>query len=141
MPERTEPSCKVKPYKLKERGFLDSAKDQDKQVMQEDRLRDVKFVDLSPTHIDSVEVQNYWVGDLDNKEDLENDLVGAKYLKMDNSFQDFFIFILKLPVSDHKYPKVLEAKLKEVKNLEDNEVFEKIVDDGQETIGSQWVIT
>ena len=57
-------SCKVKPYELVERGVLDSDKDQDKQVMLEDGLRDVKSVDLSPTHIDSVEVQNYWVGGL-----------------------------------------------------------------------------
>ena len=58
-----------------ERGVLDSTKDQDKQVMFEDGLSDVKSVDIksvdSPTHIDSVEVQNYWVGDPDDKEDLE----------------------------------------------------------------------
>ena len=31
--------------------------------------------------------------------------------------------------------------MKEIKNLEDYEVFVEIVDEGQETIGSCWVIT
>ena len=113
--------------------------------MLEDGLRDVKnrdieFVD-SLTHIDSVEVWNYWVGDPDDKEDLENNVVGAKYLNMDNSFQDYFIFTVELPMSEHKLPEDIEAKLKEVQNLEDYEVFQEIVDDGPESIGSHWVIT
>ena len=62
--------------------------------------------------------------------------MGAKYLKMHNSFQDYLIFTVKLPVSEHKCPKVIEAKLKEVKNLKEYEVFEEIVDDGQETINT-----
>ena len=53
---------------------------------------------------------------------------------MDNSFQDFFIFTVKFPVSKHKHPEVLEAKLKEVKNLKDYEVIQEIVDNGQELL-------
>ena len=60
---------------------------------------------------------------------------------MDNSFQDYFIFTIKLPLSKHKGPEVIEAKMKEVKNLEDYKVFKEIEDEGQETIGSRWVIT
>ena len=39
-------SCKVKPYELVERNVPDSNQDQDKQVMLEDGLRDVKSVHL-----------------------------------------------------------------------------------------------
>ena len=55
---------------------------------------------------------------------------------MDNSFPDYLIFTVELPVSKQKRHKVTEAKLKEVKNLEDHEVFEEIVNYGLETIGS-----
>ena len=44
-------------------------------------------------------------------------------------------------MSEHISLKVIEAKMREAKNLKDYEVFEEIVDDGQETIGSQWVIS
>ena len=60
---------------------------------------------------------------------------------MDNSFQDFLIFTVELPVFKHKHPDGLEAKLKEVMNPENYEIFKDIVDDGQETISSRWVIT
>ena len=36
------------------------------------------------------------------------------------------IYTVELPVSKHKRPDVVEAKMKEVRNLEDYKVFEKI---------------
>ena len=51
------------------------------------------------------------------------------------------IFTVEVPVSEHKRPEVKEAKIKEIKNLEDYETFELVEDIGQETIGSRWVIT
>ena len=44
-------------------------------------------------------------------------------------------------MSEHKRHEVKEAKIKEIKNLEDNKTFELVEDVGQETIGSCWVIT
>ena len=46
-----------------------------------------------------------------------------------------------MPVRDHKKPEVIEAKMKEIENLEKYEVFEEVEDEGQETVGSRWVIT
>ena len=57
--------------------------------------------------------------------DLKNDVVGRKYLRMNNSFQDSIIYTVKLPVSEHKHPEFLEAKLKEMKNLEDYEFLRR----------------
>ena len=49
------------------------------------------------------------------------------------------IFKVEVPVSEHKRHK--EAKIKEIRNLEDYKMFQLIEDIGQETIGSCWVIT
>ena len=38
-------------------------------------------------------------------------------------------------------PEVIEAKQKEIENLEKYEVFEEVKYEGQETVGSRWVIT
>merc|ERR1711905_41629 len=42
---------------------------------------------------------------------------------------------------EHKKPEVMEAKDRELENLEKYEVFEEVEDTGQEIIGSRWVIT
>ena len=41
----------------------------------------------------------------------------------------------------HKKPEVIEAKQKEIENLEKYGVFEEVEDKGQETVDSRWVIT
>ena len=43
-------------------------------------------------------------------------------------------------LSEHKTPKVIEAKEKELDNLVKYGVFEEVEDNGQETIRSRWVI-
>ena len=48
---------------------------------------------------------------------------------------------MELPVSEHGRPEVKEAKIAEVNNLLDYDVFEEVEDRGQETIGSRWVVT
>ena len=49
----------------------------------------------------------------DGLTDMEKDIFGAKYLKLDNSvcFTDSCIFVVELPVSEHGRPEVVEAKL------------------------------
>ena len=80
---------------------------------------------------------------MDTLEDEEKDSIGAKYLKVVNSvsFSDIAIYTVELPVSEHGRPEVKEAKISEVNNLLDYEVFEEVEDKGQETIGSRWVVT
>ena len=38
-------------------------------------------------------------------------------------------------------PKVKAAKMNEIRNLKDYDTFEEVRDEGQERIGSQWVVT
>ena len=75
--------------------------------------------------------------------DAEKDNVGAQYLKVVNHmfFSDYAIYTVELPVSKHGTPEVKEAKMTEVNNFMDYDVFEEVKDEGQETIGSRWVVT
>ena len=90
-----------------------------------------------------------WVGEEETRQyamkmiDAEKDNVGAHYLRVINhmSFSDYSIYTVELPVSKHGTPEVKEAKMAEVSNLLDYEVFEEVKDEGQETIGSRWVVT
>ena len=50
-------------------------------------------------------------------------------------------FTVECPVSKHGTLKVKAAKLNEIRNLKDYDTFEELPDEGQETIGSRWVIT
>ena len=69
--------------------------------------------------------------------------MSAKYLKLVNSvsFSDTAIYTLELHVLEHGLPDVKEAKVNEVINLLDYNVFEEVEDKGQDTIGSRWVVT
>ena len=75
--------------------------------------------------------------------DVTSDNIGTNYLKIINSvsFSDLSIYTVELPVSEHGRPEVKEAKMAEVNNLLDYDVFEEVEDKGQETIGSRWVVT
>ena len=56
-------------------------------------------------------------------------------------FNELTIFTVEVPVREHKRPEGIEAKQKEIENLEKYGVFEEVEDEGQETVGSRWVIT
>ena len=56
-------------------------------------------------------------------------------------FDDIVIFTVEVPMREHKKPKVIEVKHTEIENLETYGVFEEVEDEGQETVGSRWVIT
>ena len=78
-----------------------------------------------------------------DNEDLKEDGIGAKYLKLVNtvSFSELCNFTVELPVSKHGTPEVKAAKMNEIRNLKDYDTFEEVPDEGQETIGSHRVIT
>merc|ERR1712243_522163 len=57
-------------------------------------------------------------------------------------YRDFYqIYLVEVPVKDHGKPEIIAAKNKEMKNLKFYETYEEVRDEGQETIGSRWVIT
>ena len=60
------------------------------------------------------------------RRDLQNDIIGAKYLQVEKSvyFMDYEIFSVEVPVKDHGKPEIVEAKNKEIENLKLYETFE-----------------
>ena len=62
---------------------------------------------------------------------------------MENSecFDEMTIYTVEVPVREHKKLEVIEAKHKEIENLEKYGVFEEVEDEGQDGLGSRWVIS
>merc|ERR1712030_28250 len=77
------------------------------------------------------------------KRELERDKTATFWLQMDNTecFDDVTVYAVEVPASEHKALEVVEAKEKELENLNKYEVFEEVEDCGQERITSRWVIT
>ena len=116
--------CRVKPYELVERvkeTENETETNEEDIVMLEDGLADIEALHT----------------------DMEKDATGAKYLTMENSvsFLEMCTFTVELPAAEHKRPGVVSAKRREVENLMDYSTFEEVQDEGQETIGSRWVVT
>ena len=126
---------KVKPYELFDRE-LDEYKDKkaSMKVMLEDGLEDVENL---------MDPEKERLKDAMKLADVTSDNIGTNYLKGINSvsFSDLSIYTVELPVLEHGRPEVKEAKMAEVDNLLDYDVFEEVEDKGQETIGSRWVVT
>ena len=55
-------------------------------------------------------------------------------------FLENSIYVVEVPVREHGKTEVIEAKEKEIENLKTYETFEEVDDEGQETIGSRWII-
>ena len=72
--------------------------------------------------------------------DATSDNIGMNYLKIINTmaFSDLSIYIAKLLVFKHGRPEVKKAKMGEVNNLLDYDVFEEVKDEGQGIIGTRW---
>ena len=70
-----------------------------------------------------------------------NDVIGAQYLIMEKSvcFMENSIYVGEVPLKEQR--KAEEAKEKEIENLKIYESFEEVDDEGQETIGSRWIVT
>ena len=77
-------------------------------------------------------------GKFKENEDLKDDNIRAKYLKLINrvSFSDLCNYTVELPVSKHGTPEVKAAKMNEIRNLKDYGTFKEVSDEGQETLGS-----
>ena len=52
-------------------------------------------------------------------------------------FDDVTIHTVEVLVKEHKRPEVIEAKEKEIENLEKYGVFEEVEDNGQKNVGSR----
>ena len=117
----------MKPYEVIDRES-DEYKKNFKKVMLEDCLKGVESL---------VDPEKEKQRDAMKLEDATSDNVGTNYLKVINSvsFSDLSIYTVELPVSEHRTPEVKEAKMTKVSNLLDYDIFEEVVDKGQNTIG------
>ena len=54
--------------------------------------------------------------------DIEKDVIGAKYLKVEKSvcFLENTVFVVEVPVSEHNQPEVKEAKARRYQTLKIN---------------------
>merc|ERR1712030_141285 len=77
------------------------------------------------------------------RRELERDQTATFWLQVDNTecFDDVTVYAVEVPASEHKAPEVVEAKERELENLNKYDVFEEVEDSGQERISSRWVIT
>ena len=74
----------------------------------------------------------------------DKDCVAAFLLHVEHSEcleEEVTNYMVEVPRKDHKIPEVVEAKRKEMENLVTYDTFEEVKDEGQERIGSRWVIT
>merc|ERR1712105_327078 len=64
------------------------------------------------------------------RRELTRDQTAAFWLQMENTecYDDIAVFAVEVPAKEHKRPEVLEAKDREIENLEKYEVFEEVDD-------------
>ena len=134
-------SCKVQPHNVQ--GVIDNSLSDEEEYSVSageaeklDSLDDLQKSDEAPRVRTRSETRSL--------KDKENDVVGAYYLKAESTecFDDTqTTYVVEVPVKEHSKPEVIEAKLREVQNLKDYCTFEEVSDEGQERVGSRWVIT
>ena len=76
-------------------------------------------------------------------EEMRKEEISTFWMQMENleCFNEMKIYTVEVAVQEHKKPEVIEAKQKEIENLEKYGVFEEVEDEGQDKLGSRWVIT
>ena len=121
-------ACRVKPYELIPREKVEK---KEVETLEETYSTSEEKLEKDD---DEKTVEKFYIA---------KDAIGVKYMEMERSvcFLENMIFTVEVPVSEHNVPEVKDAKVKEIKNLEDYETFEMVEDIGQETIGSLWIIT
>ena len=73
------------------------------------------------------------------KKEIRNEVISTFWMQKENSecYDDITIYTVEVPVREHKKPEVIEAKQKEIENLEKYGVFEEVEDEGQEVVDSR----
>jgi hypothetical protein len=77
------------------------------------------------------------------EKESNKDTIGAYWLTKEKSecFNTHSIFVVEIPVKEHKHPDIIEVKEMEIRNLQDFNTFEEVKDTGQTKVGSRWVVT
>merc|ERR1711895_43551 len=134
-------TCRAKPYDLKER-----TEEEKEESNEQEKPPEIIEEENEAENDDKIEDSETEIEEEDENElgrDLQNDIIGAKYLQVEKSVysMDYKIYSVDVPVKDHGKKEIVAAKNKEIENLKFYETYEEVRDEGQETIGSRWVIT
>ena len=130
-------SCKVQPH------FVHGLEEEESVVIDDSPSSDKEDeITVSEECIETPRVRTR--SETRKLKDKENDIVGAFYLKAEGAecFDDeHTIYVVEVPVKEHCRSEVVDAKFKEVQNLKDYNTFEEVLDEGQDRVGSRWVVT
>ena len=102
--------CRAKPYELKERTEEEKEKsnehDKRPEIIEEESEAE------NDDKIEDSETEREEEYESEMRRDLQNDIIGAKYLQVEKSvyFMDYEIFSVEVPLKDHWKPKIFEAK-------------------------------
>ncbi len=126
--------CKVQPYGKKEaeEGAEKEAEDATEESVDEVVMEDEK-IEKRVTRSDAKLLR-----------EKETDSVGTYWMAVEKSEcfdNEVAVLVVEIQKKDHGMPEVVEAKKKEIENLERYGTFEEVKDEGQERITSRWVIT
>ena len=71
------------------------------------------------------------------REEIRKEEISIFWMQVENSecFDEMTIYTVEVPVREHKKPEVIEAKQREIENLDKYGVFEEVEDVRQETVG------
>merc|ERR1712240_115741 len=134
-------ACKVKPYDLKEGG--DKPRDEGEKSPEtiEKEINDETDAETennenndetdTETENDEQEERDKNEEETENEDearnDLQNDVIGAKYLQVEKNvyFIDYEIFSLEVPVKEHGKPEMIEPKNTERENLKHMKLLKK----------------
>ena len=126
-------SCKVQPHTL---GEVENEESED---LEDEESKEKEDDEVKETSVSKIRTRSV----TRKLEEKNKDTVGAYYLRAENECFDReeSVYVVEVPVKEHKSPEVIEAKGKELENLKDYETFYEVEDTGQERVGSRWVIT
>ena len=70
------------------------------------------------------------------REEMRKEEISTFWMQMENleCFDKMTIYTVEVPVREHKKPEVIEAKQKEIENLEKYGVFQEVKDEGQDKV-------
>ena len=136
------PRCNVKLCGRKEVEFVEEEEKEEPKEINDSEVKDSFGDNIEEDDVEDIERMRTRSMERRRKE-LEKDSISTFWMKFENEecHDDIAVYAVEVPRVEHKKIEVIEAKEKELENMFNYEVFEEVEDEGQETIGSRWVIT
>jgi len=148
MPYETRVPEYQKEKEVKKKKEIEEDSEEEKKEVKDEEEKEEPIArrtrSMSARSVDEILEEEDENKDLEIVKDLKTDCVAAYFygIQQRECFdKELAVHVVEVPVKDHGKPEVIEAKEAELKNLEAFGTFEEVKDDGQNTIGSRWIIT